>query len=278
MTTVFLVEISVLSSSFVPSSATPHAMRSSSGSPVSPDFSSAPGLTATEQLLFRSYVSKRRTGTVVTAADLREDEDRDAVNCGPGAYEFSVSRLRTMRDGAVDEDLRECLSLKIGVLEQAWGHRGPNGQAYTGAIRDLKKSHQSVAAYYRLPMWRGSSPELQGSCFPEPATPPRLVHRKADPRLTKRTQKRRKTADFELGDSADEVCNHTCLLVAVYTGTCAGWGREGIVNSEAHHGSRADRTIRENRGGCCTKEGNTVSSNLRGHRAPGYKEGTVGRS
>lgn len=201
-------------------------MRSSSGSPVSPDFSSAPGLTATEQLLFRSYVSKRRTGKAVTAADLREDEDRDAVNCGPGAYEFSVSRLRILRDGAVDEDLRECLSLKIGILEQAWGHRGPNGQAYTGAIEDLKKSHQSLAAMSRLPMWRGCSPEPHGSCFPEPATPPRRVYRKADPRMPERTQKRRITADFVLGDSADEVCNHMCVLVAVINGNCAGRGWE----------------------------------------------------
>jgi len=99
-------------------------MRTSTGAIVAPDFSSVPQLTNSERALIRSYVGLKQVGRTVAPEALLEPSDGDSIWVGGDAYTTKISRLVGLRDQAVDSDLKDCLSVKLHCMQQAWSQRG----------------------------------------------------------------------------------------------------------------------------------------------------------
>lgn len=176
--------------------------RSSSGSPMSPDFSSAPDLTQEERLLIRSFVTSRRDGESGNTRLLFQQIDFDCIWSGEAVFHYCTTRLARIRDLCTDGQLQECLRTKLQILQTAWKEKDsvPSFRPYAGEI-DAIRAHQA-SLERRIPTWHdeaAAEDEPSGLHTPRSEPPIDVSHTPGKPDLSDPT----KASPVVLGDSSD---------------------------------------------------------------------------
>ena len=130
------------------------ATRSSSGSPIAPDFSSAPELTQSERMLIRSFVTSCGDGTQGASSLLLQQVDYDSLWSGEDVFTYCTSRLARIRDKCTDVQLQGCLQTKLHLMEQAWKEKDstPSFRPYAGSIDAIRA--QQIVTGRSLPTYR----------------------------------------------------------------------------------------------------------------------------
>lgn len=149
--------------------------RTSTGSLEAPDFSSVPHLTDNERASIRSYVALSKTGRPVSPECLIDPTDTDSIWVGGEVYANKIRRLDSLREDAVDADLKHSLRVKAQRMQQLWALRQASSSSTQAGIDDAAHfGFRSSSLWRRMRSFRDSCDRgIQAASEHDPPAPSR---------------------------------------------------------------------------------------------------------